>query len=52
MLLWSVMPEDVVWQGFGRTSPYREINREGRFYLMNEKGKVERLISTNPMDYL
>ena len=34
MLLWSVMPEDVVWQGFGRTSPYREINREGRFYLM------------------
>lgn len=52
MLLWSIMPEDVVWQGFYKITPYKEVQREGRFYLLNEKGKVERLISTNPMDYL
>ena len=52
MLLWSIMPQEVVWEGFDSPPTYQEISRNGRFYLLDKNGKIARLISTDPADYL
>ncbi len=52
MLLWSIMPQEVVWEGFDKIPACREVVKNGKYYMMNPQGKLERLISTDPADYL
>lgn len=55
-MLWSVIPEDVVLAGLNEASEVLE-GRVGRCDCRLRRGKdgvctVERLMSTNPADYL
>jgi hypothetical protein len=56
MILWSIIPEDIV---LGNTDPspaYEEINCNGMKCLVERTGptqcRVIRLLTTNPSDYL
>jgi len=52
MLLWSIVPQEVVWEGFDKAPVFREVVKNGKYYLFDQEGKVERIISTDPADYL
>lgn len=51
-LLWTVMPSSMVMAGWDRSRPARrEVHVEGRVHLV-EGDRLERIISTDPMDFL
>lgn len=56
MLLWTVMPEETVLEGYDRPRHYQQIFSDGR-KLIVERGedgiaKVVQLLSSNPQDFL
>lgn len=56
MLLWTIMPEETVLDGYDRPRHYREIVSGGR-KLIVERGEdgttnVVQLLSSNPQDFL
>jgi len=51
------MPAEVIWEGYGRQKPFREVTLDGTHALQIEDladgtRRVVRLNSTNPSDYL
>lgn len=54
-LFWSVIPTDVVFNGEG-PQPTREQAVNGVTMMVSDTGsgfgRIERVLSTNPMDYL
>ncbi|MCL6445527.1 MAG: YlzJ-like family protein [Alicyclobacillus sp.] len=57
MLLWTIVPVDAVMDDPSAPSPeYQEITREGVTMLVtpmeNGYGRLERLVSPRPQDYL
>lgn len=56
-LLWSIVPAEKVFEGAQVVEgPLREISRDGITMLVREgelgTGRIERIISPNPQDYL
>lgn len=55
-MLYTVMPEEAVWQGFGAPRRVREVRAGGLTMLVEEMEgggrRLERVISTDPQDYL
>ncbi len=57
MILYTALPLELIWEGYSDFSPqYQEIEKEGRVLLIEplsfNQGKVARLISSNPQDYM
>jgi len=56
MILYTAMPLELVLEGMDRTYNYQEINLDGIKLIIEpmdiNHGKIVRLISTNPQDYL
>ncbi len=55
-LLWTIYPMQTVMSGQTDTPRRREISRDGRLLMVSEAQdgnyRIERLISTDPADYL
>ncbi len=56
MLIWSIVPADLLWQGFEEPPKREEIVWQGKTVqvLVDEKGQkiIERLYSSDPADFL
>lgn len=56
MILYTAMPLELVLEGIDRTYNYKEIDINGIKLVIEpidiNHGKIVRLISTNPQDYL
>ncbi|UNC91858.1 YlzJ-like family protein [Candidatus Contubernalis alkaliaceticus] len=57
MILYTALPQELIWEGYSDFSPkYQEITKGGRILLIEplsfNQGKVVRLISSNPQDYM
>lgn len=57
MIIYTPLPLELVLEGNSDFSPeYQEVEREGIMLLIenlgNQRGKVVRLFSSNPQDYL
>lgn len=55
MLLWSIIPEEIVFNGFEQAQEYESFQYLGRDVLVsrekNGERKIVRLLSSNPKDY-
>jgi len=56
MILWSILPADIVLDNIDSLPPYEEISYSGMKCLVEKTGstqyRVIRLLTTNPKDYL
>jgi len=56
MILWSIIPPDMVWGNVDPPSAYEEIEYNGMKCLVEKTNptqyRVVRLLTTNPNDYL
>lgn len=56
MVLYTAMPLELVLEGMDKAYNYKEINLDGIKLIIEpldlNHGKIVRLISTNPQDYL
>ncbi len=57
MILYTTQPQELIWEGYADFSPkYQEITKDGRLLLIEplsfNQGKIVRLISSNPQDYM
>ena len=56
MLLWTIMPEDVVLEGVEKTRTYRHVKYQDKNLIIemgeSGKGKVAQILSTDPSDFL
>lgn len=51
-ILWTVMPIELVMQAGGEAQALTPVWRGDRLIMLRPDGTVERLLSTNPYDYL
>lgn len=55
-VIWSIMPIEQVWSGGGQLQECRQISWQGVDMLVTPvadgMGRIERLLSPNPQDYL
>lgn len=55
-MLYTVLPADLVWQGFDEAPAFHVVYQAGRILLVRQeapgRGRVEALWSTDPMDFL
>ncbi len=57
MILYTALPLELIWEGYSEFSPkYEEITKDGQLLLIEpvsfNRGKIVRLISSNPQDYM
>ncbi|MDD2497670.1 MAG: YlzJ-like family protein [Desulfitobacteriaceae bacterium] len=56
MLLWTIMPEDIVLEGVEKTRTFRQVEYQNKNLIIemgeNGKGKVAQILSTDPSDFL
>jgi len=56
MILWSIIPPEMIWGTVNPPSPYEEIEYNGMKCLVEKTSttqyRVVRLLTTNPTDYL
>lgn len=51
-ILWTVMPMELVMQAGDGAPAFTAVRRGDRLVMLRPDGTVERLLSTNPLDYL
>ncbi|MGI6485217.1 MAG: hypothetical protein GX759_07320 [Thermoanaerobacterales bacterium] len=56
MILYTLMPREVIFDGFDKQHEYKEVEVDGIKLLIEplelNKAKIVRMISTDPQDYL
>ncbi len=57
MILYTALPLELILEGYEEFSPkYEEIKKDGQLLLIEpisfNRGKIVRLISSNPQDYM
>jgi len=57
-LIWSVVPQEMIFAGSEKLGSCRELNYQGRLLLVNTKGenpgegRIVRLLSSDPADFM
>jgi len=57
-LIWSVVPQEIIFAGMEKLDSCRELNYRGRLLLVSTKGespgegRIVRLLSSDPADFM
>ncbi|MGI6360731.1 MAG: YlzJ-like family protein [Bacillota bacterium] len=54
-MIWSIVPEEVIFEGAEQKSSFKQIIYQGRMVIVTEdagRRQIVRLVSSNPHDYL